>query len=184
MNDKEKRFVDELLAASLRNYADAEPHAGLEGRILAGVHARQETARRHAAWVWATGVAGAAAMVTLILAHWVYRQPTLRPVAGNAPVTLSAPMVTKTTPPTPRRLAHHTAPSKVDTRPQQFPTPRPLSEQERLLVVYAQSLKDSSAGAAPDDNPDFDHDLEIPPLKIAAIKIKPLPPPEKMEDGQ
>ena len=44
MDDKEKRCIDELLDASLRHYASTEPRPGLEGRVLAGVRARQQSA--------------------------------------------------------------------------------------------------------------------------------------------
>jgi hypothetical protein len=66
----------------------------------------------------------------------------------------------------------------VDTRPQQFPTPRPLSEQERLLLVYAQAIKGSSGASVQITNEDAEHELEIPALSITAIKIEPLTPQE------
>jgi hypothetical protein len=64
----------------------------------------------------------------------------------------------------------------VDKRPQQFPTPRPLSEQEKLLLVYAQSLEGSSAVPALNPNQSSEHVLEIRPIRITAIKIEPLAP--------
>ena len=179
MDDKEKRFVDELLDASLRQYASAEPGPGLEGRVLAGVRAQQEVARRRTTWAWAVGTAAAAAMVTLLVIYRPRQQPTPSPVTAKAPANLSAPAVATVAPPVqpsmPRRPRRPAPASRIDTRPQQFPTPRPLSEQEKLLLVYAQSLK-GSAASAPNTDQDSEHDLEIPPLSIAAIKIDPLPP--------
>ncbi len=186
MDDKEKRFVDELLRASLRHYAGAEPRPGLEVRVLAGVRARQEAARRRKAWAWAVGIAAAAAMVTLLVFHLPHRQSNSLPVTAKAPANLSAPAAAKIAPPAqppmPRRPRRPAAPSRVDTRPQQFPTPRPLSEQEKLLLVYAQSLQGSSAASAPDADQDSEHDLKIPPLSITAIKIEPLAPPESGDE--
>lgn len=188
MDDKERSFADELLRASLRQYASAEPRPGLEGRVLAGVRARQQAARRRQAWAWAVGMAGVAAIVTLLVIHWPRPQPPPSPVAAKAPADLSAPAVAKVAPPMQPTLPHRpprpAPPSRVDTRPQQFPTPRPLSEQERLLLVYAQSLQGSSTASLPvaDENPG--HDLEIPPLHIAAIRIEPLPPPEEIGDDK
>ena len=182
MDDKEKRFVDELLEAALRNYAGAEPRSGLEGRVLAGVRARQQAARRRTAWAWAVGVAGVAAMVTLLVFYWPHRQPAPLPVTAKVPAIPSAPMVAKAAsvvqPTMPRRPVRPAAATTVDWRPQQFPTPRPLSEQEKLLLAYVQALKNSPAAAAPEANPQPEHDLEISPLSIAAIKIEPLAPPE------
>jgi hypothetical protein len=67
-------------------------------------------------------------------------------------------------------------------RPQQFPTPRPLSAQEKLLLVYAQTLKRSRASYAPDAGQDPERELAIPALSITAIKIEPLAPPEVGEE--
>src|SRR5208282_318524 len=125
--------------ASLRHYASAEPRPGLESRVLAGVRARQKAARRRTTWVWAVGVAAVAAMVTVLVIHRPRRQPTLLPTTAKAPADLSAPAVAKAAPPMQSPLAHTSrrpnAPSRVDTRPPQFPTPRPLSKQEELLLT-------------------------------------------------
>jgi hypothetical protein len=186
VDDKEKRFVDELLRASLRHYASADPRPGFEGRVLAGVRSRQQAARRRAAWAWAIGTAAIAAMATLLVIHWPRHQTVPSPVTAKAPANVSAPAVAKIArpvqPPLPRRPQRSAAPSMVDTRPQQFPTPRPLSEQEKLLLVYAQSLKGSSANSMQMANEDAEHDLEIPPLSIAALKIEPLIATEVVDD--
>jgi hypothetical protein len=186
MDDKEKRFVDELLRASLRHCAGAEPRPGLEGRVLAGVRARQQVARRRQAWAWAVGLAGVAAMVTLLVIYWPRPQPPPSPVAAKAPEILSAPAVAKVAPPMqpilPHRRQRTAAPSRVDKRPQQFPAPHPLSEQERLLVAYAQSLQGSSPPSLRMEDENAEHDLEIPPLTITAIKIEPLAPPKEIGD--
>ncbi len=180
MDDKEKRFVDELLAASLRQYAGGEPRPGLEGRVLTGVRVRQAAARRRTAWAWAVGMATAAAMATLLVMEWPRHQPASLPLTAKAPANHPTPAVAKVAPPVQPSVGHtlrrSTTPSRVDTRPQQFPTPRPLSEQEKLLLVYAQSLQGSSATPTPDADRDSERDLESPPLTITAIKIDPLPP--------
>lgn len=186
MDDEEKRFVDELLDASLRRYASAEPGPGLEGRVLAGVRARHLAGSRRTAWAWGMGVAAVAALVTLLVVHGPYRPPAPLPITAGAPANLSAPSVAKVTS-TGQALTSHrpqrpAPPSRVDTRPQQFPTPRPLSKQEKLLLVYAQSLKGSSVTSASSADQDVEHDLEIPPLSIAEIKIEPLAPEEKNGD--
>ena len=166
---------------------------GLEGRVLAGVCARQQAAGRRRAWAWAAVAAAVAAMITLLVVRPLHRQPAQLPVTAQARATeshgekgtdrgyrLATPAVAKTAPPVKlplaRRPPHHAAPSTVDTRPQEFPTPRPLSEQERLLVAYVQSLQGTPAASAPAAGKDLEHDLEIPPLTIAAIKIEPLAP--------
>jgi len=187
VNDKEKRFVDELLEASLRNYAGAGPRPGLEGRVLVGVRARQATARRRTSWAWAASVAAMTAMVMLTMIHHPRRQPAPSPMTAAAPPNSPAPAFDKVAPPVAPHIARQRRPAVpgwVDTRPQQFPTPRPLSEQEKLLLLYAQSLKGSSTDSVPDAEQDPEHELEIPRLSIAAIKIDPLPPPETAGDEQ
>ena len=188
MDDKGKRFVDDLLDASLRHYASAAPRLGLETRVLAGVRARQQAARWHRVWAWGVGLAAVAAMVAMLVIYRPRQQPERLPAIANRPANISAPAVARAIPrvqpPLPYRPVRPAAPSRVDTRPQQFPTPRPLSEQEKLLLVYAESLKGSSAASAPQANMDVEHDLEIPPLSIAAIKIEPLAPLENIGDAK
>jgi hypothetical protein len=177
---KQKQFVDELLEASLRRYASAEPRPGLEGRVLAGVRARQEATRRRTMWTWAVGMAGVAAMVTLLVIYRPHRQPAPSPVAAKAPANVSAPAAAKIAPPEQPPLPHRprrpAVVSRIDTRPQQFPTPRPLSEQEKLLLVYVKSLEASSEVSVPATDQRSDQDLEIPPIRIATIRIEPLDP--------
>ena len=179
MGDKEKQFVDELVASSLRRYSSAEARPGLEGRILAGVRARQQAERRRKSLVWIVGMATAAAVVAMLVMGWPHRQVKPLPVTAKAAAIVSSPSVARIVAPAQEPLrygtAHHATPSRVDTRPQQFPTPRPLSEQEKLLVKYAELLKNSSGAIKPDVNRSPEGDLEIPPLSIAAIKIEPLP---------
>lgn len=178
MDDNEKSFVEELLDASLRHYASSEPRPGLEGRVMAGVRARQETSRRRSAWAWVIGVAVAAAMITMLLIQWPHRQPAQLPATAKASATVSAPTVAKIAPPVHPPLLRRTPlivpKGWVDSRPQQFPTPRPLSEQEKLLLAYTQSLESSSAAPASGAIQDSEHDLEIPPIRITAIMIEPL----------
>ncbi|MDR3678289.1 MAG: hypothetical protein P4N24_22605, partial [Acidobacteriota bacterium] len=164
MDDKEKRFVNELLDASLRRYASAEPRPGLEGRVLASVHAQRQAARRRTLWVWGMGLAAVATMVALVLIYWPRPQPAPLPVTAKAPANVSAPVVAKAAPTVQPSVSHRpprqATPSRVDWRPQQFPTPRPLSEQEKLLVAYAQSLKGMPAVLAQQPDNDIEHDLE------------------------
>jgi hypothetical protein len=182
MDDRENRFVDELVAASLQRYAGAEARPGLEERVLAGVRARQQAERRRRTLTWAVGMAAVAAMVSLLMIYWPRRQPVPSPVAVKAPAYVSAPAIAQGASPVqlpvPHKAQHQTVPKRVDTRPPQFPTPRPLSQQEKLLVEYVQSLKDSSGVSAPDADQGSEGDVEIPPIKIAAIRIDPLPSSE------
>jgi hypothetical protein len=186
MDDREKKFVDELVAASLRRYAGAEARPGLEERVLAGARARQQSEWRRRTWTWALGMAGATAIVVLLMIYWPRQQPAPLPVTAKAPARVSAPAIAQAASPVqlpvPHKAQHQTSPQRVDTRPQQFPTPRPLSQQEKLLVEYVQSLKESSGTSVPDADQGSAGDVEIPPIRIAAIKIDPLPSSESGDE--
>lgn len=184
MDDNEKQFVNDLLDASLRIHATAEPRPGLENRIVAGVRARQREAGRRTAWAWAVAMAGVVAIVGIVALRGGHRQPAPEPVIAKFPASHDAPVIATTVPnsplPSPRRMPHRSELRTVDWRPQQFPTPRPLGEQERLLLAYVQALKGSPAAPAPTAQQDPQADLSIPPLIIEPIKIEPL---DLKEDG-
>ncbi len=200
MDDKENRFVNDLLDASLRKYAGAEPRPGLEGRILAGVRSRQQQARRRTAWLSAFAVSGVAAVVVGMAGFAAFRgdlrHPAPEPAIANHQASKSAATVATAVPPVklpaPLRVTRQSKSTMVDWRPQQFPTPRPLSEQEKLLLAYVQALQashsvteQSGVASQPDvasenAQQDATTDLVIPPLSITPINIKPL---DTDEDG-
>ena len=113
--------------------------------------------------------------LTLHFAPTQLRQPT--PGAS-----LPQPAKTQTAPPMASRqqplLSPHRPASKVHRvamRPEQFPTPLPLTEQEKLLLAYLNKATkpDLVAGTNQTDEASFS-DLEIPRIKIAGLEIKPL----------
>ena len=179
-DDEPNPFVDELLEASLKQYRGEEPRSGLEMRILAGIRTRERAARRRGLG-WAVAVcAGILAVIALTL-HFAptrLRQPT--PSAS-----LPQPV---TTPPAPQMVSQQ-APwlggrrppaqfRRVATRrsrPEQFPTPLPLTEQEKLLLAYLDKATKPDLVAGTDETDEAPiSDLEIPRIKIAALEIKPL----------
>lgn len=186
MDDKEKQFVNDLLDASLRNYSGTEPLAGLESRILAGVRARQRDQRHRTAWLSAFAISGLAVavvgLVGFVALRGGLRRATPEQVIAKFPASNAAPTIATVAPPAklqePRRVPQHIATTRVDWRPQQFPTPRPLSKQEKLLLAYVQALNDSAKAAEPSVAQDPKDDLVISPLSITAIKIDPLDPGE------
>jgi hypothetical protein len=131
-------------------------------------------------------MAATAAMVVFFVVHGPRHHTPAFSEAAKAPASVAAPTVAKIAPPArptvPRHPQRSGTRSKVDTRPQQFPTPRPLTEQEKLLLVYAQSLQASSADTAWKTDQVPEPDLEIPALSITAIKIEPLAPEESVNN--
>jgi len=188
-DDKQDPFVDELLGASLKQYRGEEPRSGLEMRILAGIRTRESAARRRRL-VWAMAVCAgvlAAVALTLHFAHAPLWQPTPSasgaqraplkavnpaPMPGSADSRSWSPRLVhgpNEKPWTPRPGVRATKP------PEQFPTPMPLTEQEKLLLAYLNAASKTGSVAEttqPDESPISD--LEIPAIKIAALEIKPL----------
>ncbi len=172
MNDKDQdRFADDLLDGALASYSKAAPRPGLEGRILARVRERERQERFR---FWALAGAAAAAVILLVVLLIPHRAPvtvsSVPKTSGHSPAV--APVVK---PPT--RSASASTSRTVRTvkamrpRPEQFPTPAPLSPEEKLLLTYvAQIPKEELAAAVKDENEE--RTLEIPPLKIAALKME------------
>lgn len=170
MHKQDEQFVDQLLDASIEHCASAEPRAGLEGRILAGVAARHRAVQRQK---WALGLAASAlAILAVAVTTRILRHTTI--VSLPHPPQIAAVRPESMAPPAPiarSRVTRLRRSKAITQRPQQFPTPAPLSEQEKLLLLYVQETP-KSVLATPVNTP---NDLEIPDLKIAALEIKDLP---------
>ena len=175
MDDEEReQFVEELLDTSLKRYSAEVPRPGLEARILAQVRASERaTRRRH--WAWALAATGAAVALLALLLYAPWRRPVSVP--SQPPASASKPDAGLTTGRLlsserlePARHIRHVTPRR--TRPAQFPTPAPLSERERLLLLYGKGVLEPELTAAP-KNEGIDL-LAIPTLEIAALEIKPF----------
>ncbi len=175
MEDKE-RFTEDLFDAALKQHHREPPRAGLEGRILAGVAARQRAGRRR--WLWAFAAATVAAAIVVIVLHATRPRTAPVPAPSRAAVTTPRPPVTftfskpKPAAPHPKREPLRRV-AAAPGRPAQFPTPRPLTESERLLLRYTQVVPKQVLATPP--APPLSQDLDIPSLNIADLEIKPLP---------
>jgi hypothetical protein len=143
----EERKLEELLDSMLAAYSAAEPRPGLETRIVANLRTQgsQSDGRSWGRfWLWA-GAGVAAAVAALVFA--VLHRPAERPIPTPAEIVRSTPKPAPDTssPAKPlqesskavRHALHKPAVVQVaDMRPDAFPTPTPLSEQERLLLRY------------------------------------------------
>ncbi len=191
-DDKPDQFVDELLDASLKRYGGEGPRAGLEMRVLAGVRSRQGAARRRRL-VWALAAcAGMLAAIVLVL-HSA-RAPNRRPVA-SASGAHRAPLEAAKTAASPGgadsrilspRLVHGPREKprtpkpgvRATKRPEQFPTPMPLTEQEKLLLTYFANTTKPDLLAQTNKT---DGAAEISNIKVAPLEIEPL---DESESGQ
>jgi hypothetical protein len=145
--------LDEMLDGLLCEYSSAEPRPGLETRILAQV--REASKLRGGwspRWMW-IGAAVAAAVIVLAI-YWsrpaeqprapeITRQPVTSPKAQPSPAPrISASTTTEIAGAKKDghqlRVVHQRAGHShvANLRREVFPSPSPLSEQERLLLRY------------------------------------------------
>ena len=187
------RFVDELLDSALAHHRDAEPRAGLEGRILAHVRtASQESSRKKARKLW-LAAAATAAVVVLVAIHVANRShspvpqtsqtanavtaaPPKEALKANVEPTPAARPAAKVIEPKPSARRETKPSRRIETHhwPSQFPTPAPLSPEEKALVQYVRNTPPQVL-AEPILKPDFTvQRVEVKPLEIPPLEIKPL----------
>ncbi len=193
MEDKD-RFVNELLDSALAQQRAAKPRPGLEGRILQRVHATASE-RSHGRKTWRLWAAAAAtAVVAVLIAIRVANRPhnpapqisqagnavsavspteTLKAISKPSPATRPATKVVE-----PKRTARNEGKSsrRVETHhwPSQFPTPAPLSPEEKVLVRYVQETPPEVLAASLFPQLLESQPTEIKPVKISPIEIQPL----------
>jgi hypothetical protein len=152
--EKDKRMqIDDMLDSLLANYSSAEPRPGLETRILANLReAKKESSQGwwNFKWLWA-GVVAAAIIVAAVLAGGRHRiEPPKHVMAKTSPaipepaIQPHAPTAPKETVRIYRRKPRATkqpqnATLALSERPANFPTPVPLSEQERMMFSYLEN---------------------------------------------
>jgi hypothetical protein len=141
--------LDRMLDAALTKYAAAELRTGLEERVLATLRAEQARVPDRAWWRWSVLAAVAAMVIIVAILAWRSSVPS-HPVVANHPSSATEGQAEPTAQivlsPTPVRKAKarrshplivsrsqpHLRPPKLE----QFPSPQPLSDQEKLLLAY------------------------------------------------
>jgi hypothetical protein len=149
--EKDKQMqIDDMLDSLLANYSSAEPRPGLETRILANLREAEKKASQgwwDFKWLWA-GVVVAAIIMAAVLINGRHRiEPPTHVIVKNSQPVLQpeiqphAPAAREETVRIRRRK--RSAPNlpqnamlALNQRPEIFPTPTPLSEQEKLLLRY------------------------------------------------
>ena len=144
-------FLDREIDAALAKFAAVEPRSGLENRILANLSAQQQRSARQTSWQWVA--VGAAATLALVLALSLSSRHrelvrTANPVTQESGKqrqeelngrTESEPAIKHpgSTAALLRNRPHHaTVVATGALRLQQFPSPQPLSEQEKLSLIH------------------------------------------------
>jgi hypothetical protein len=146
-NDKDQeRLADQWLDGALKQYGEAEPRAGLEGRVLASVRANDQ--QFAVWWQWPVGAAVAVLVLAAIIfvGRWhghatqdvTANQPSI-PIQAHPlnPASSGANISAKVRKSQRKILAR--LPDVDVPRLDQFPSPQPLSEQEKMLAHYVQA---------------------------------------------
>jgi len=157
MGENEKDRFDDLLEGALRRYSEVEPRTGLEGRVLARLAQENHTNWRRP-WAWASAAAFAC---LLAVVAWIgivgkRERPDIERQAAEIvkrenqlEIGEVRPRIKDT-----RSAEKHSVRKGPQQAPyttprlEQFPSPRPLSEQEKLLVAYANEYPKQAAEVA------------------------------------
>jgi len=153
--EKDKQMqIDDMLDSLLANYSSAEPRPGLETRILANLREAEKKAPQgwwNFKWIWAGVVAGAIIMAAVLIngrhrveppAHVIVKtnQPAPQPeIQPHAPIATKEMARVRRHKPLTVPTAQQNAALALSQRPANFPTPVPLSEQERLMFTYLEN---------------------------------------------
>jgi hypothetical protein len=161
--DKEKQ-LDDLLDSLLSHYASAEPRPGLETRVLASIRQarRAEKVRwMGLGWWWAVGAVTVVVTAALIVfsSYGGRSHPVKKQIQRAAQQrTIPAPKgdfgpgrAIGRSVKHPRRQVH-----LAEVKKEVFPTPAPLSQQEKLLLRYLAGTprQEVQAQSHPDPPPD------------------------------
>jgi hypothetical protein len=191
--EKDKQMqIDDMLDSLLANYSSAEPRPGLETRILANLQgaAGNESPAGwwNFKWIWA-GMVTAAIIVAAVLISGRHRvEPPTHVIVKTSPsvpqpeIQPHAPIARQETARIHRRkpssapTAQQSAALALSQRPAIFPTPTPLSEQEKLLLSYVAGTprEEVVAQSHPDEPPvvgDQDQTEAIPDLMHIPQKV-------------
>ena len=142
--------LDSELDAALAKYSAVEPRAGLEERVLANLRAERARVPNHSWWRWSVAGALTAVVLAALVLGWklgkspvmVNHPSTSRPDASQLQTNVAANGGAKQLPPTGRvpkpavRRPRPTVFAAVNPKLDQFPSPQPLTEQEKILASY------------------------------------------------
>ena len=144
--------LDRVLNTALATYATVEAGEGLDQRILANLRS-QESSARSKWWTW--GLLAAALAIVIVTVAWRFNGHT-RPSIANHPATKQTPVESAI----PKKATDHIAqnavlarhpvvrkavPSDPNPKLDQFPSPQPMSDQEKILAMYINQDPDHAA---------------------------------------
>ncbi len=165
-HDEHHDQLDRTLDAALAKYATVEPRSGLEDRVLANLRANMAQAPSNAGWRrWQWTAAAVAAGIVVAMFAWRSGK-SYHPAIANRPSITTPAMPTANGEKTQTKMAlndsgesthvrghsaaaelpHRLTPVIVAAAPKLdvFPSPQPLSEQEKILANYVAQFHDQA----------------------------------------
>ena len=161
--------IDRILDAALSNYSSPEPRPGLEQRVLYRVRSEGGAggfACRLWRWRWAAVFPAAACLLVFAL----YRDSAPEPPRVTRTIRNPAPQPTPEPPKVAVRKHRTTAKRLSLPKRDQFPTPAPLTNEERAWMDFVTRSPEQAREVAV-------HAAEWgkAPIQIEEIQIPPLP---------
>jgi hypothetical protein len=184
--------VDRELDKVLAKYASIEPRAGLEQRVLANLRAERQPVLQ--LWSWRRTAVAAVLIVTVAtVLSWRSGKP------GPSTTVRRPPMTASSTPQNgpgsasagaeengarPSTVLHRSAvraarpaivvsaAAAVEPRLDQFPSPRPLSEQEQILVRYVATYPETAALIAQARTEEREKEREVEAGTDATVEVR------------
>ena len=152
MESHDRDQLDDLLDGTLKQYGSVEPRVGLEGRVLARLAGVDRQPHLWTLWAWGSALAASVCTVLVVLALTRTPHSHQPPAAVQPPPDLNSkiahevqmPADTKRRTTMPRRPRLESELAKA-RRPSEFPSPHPLSKQERLLKAYVSNFPQQAA---------------------------------------
>lgn len=156
--DQAGEELDSVLDAALGQYAAVEPREGLEERVLASLRAERTRVADRGWWRWAGALATIVAVAVALAWKSGKQSPPI--VAKNTSVTMHRPVSLGTQVAsggdaprlqghsmrkTPRHPLRAQSAAVAIPRLDMFPSPRPLSEQEKIMASYLAEYPEHAA---------------------------------------
>ncbi len=183
MDPRERnQFVDELLDSALARYRSAGPRPGLEERVLARLRAGGQP-RPWPGWAWR--LAAGVAVLGIVLAMGYLARRSIN-MSSTPPAPTAVAEARKE--PTPRpavpqviakshtsgrpasQIPRRATPRHASAEPRKdvFPSPAPLTDEEKLLLCYVRGTPAAVLIALSMHNEEME-DIQIKPLEIPPL---------------
>jgi hypothetical protein len=166
MEDNRHDELDSLIDGALVSYSDAEPLAGMERRILNRIRATEAARRRMARWWrWAIAIPALASLVALAaVMRWGRVQPVPKTETARAEAAPPPARIEPLAAPAGRIPPPRAQPRRLLPKQERFPTPSPLTPEERALIALAQTHPEALQFQTVER-------IEIPPIAIPPLRI-------------